>query len=88
MSKLNSGEITKLLGILIGSTEPIGESNYDEKVMENLKTLIDVTNWCLDGVAYARDYIGRCEWSMNKVGFDAQCALQEWEQWIKERIGE
>lgn len=88
MNKLSSEEITKLLDILIGSVEPIGETNYDEKVLENLKTLIDVTNWCLDGIAYARDYINRPEWSMNRVGFDAQCAMQEWAEWLKERIEE
>ncbi len=88
MSKLNSGEITKLLNILIGATEPIGETNCDEKVLENLKTLIDVTNWCLDSISCARDYIHRFENSMNKVGFTAQCAMQEWAEWLKERSEE
>ena len=88
MPKLNSNEIIKLLGILIGGTEPIGETYYDEKVMENLKTLIDITNWCLDGVEYARDYLGRNEYSMHKVGYNAQCAMQDWLKWLNERVGE
>ncbi len=88
MSKLNSEEITKLLDILVGDVEPIGETYYDEKVLENLKTLIDVTNWCLEWVANARDYIICAESSMNKVGFTAQCTMQEWAEWLKERSEE
>lgn len=88
MAKLKSKEIIRLLDVLVGSAEPIGESNYDEKAAENLKTLIDVVNWCLDGVANARDYLGRYEYSMHKIGFDAQCAMQEWLEWLKERLGE
>lgn len=86
MSKLSSGEITKLLDALIGRVEPIGETYFDEKVFKNLQTLIDVTNWCLEWVANARDYIDCVENSMHKVGFTAQCAMQEWAEWLKERI--
>lgn len=85
MARLNSSEITKLLDALIGRVEPIGETNFDEKAFENLQTLIDVTNWCLEWVENARDYINRAESSMNKVGFTAQCAMQEWAKWLKER---
>ena len=88
MSKLNSKEIIKLLDILIGGTEPIGETNYDDKVLHNLETLIDVTNWCLDGVMQAAEFIHRPEYSMNKVGFQAQCAMQEWIDWMCERMEE
>lgn len=85
MLRLNSSEITKLLDALIGRVEPIGETNFDEKAFENLQTLVDVTNWCLEWVANARDYINRTESSMNKVGFTAQCAMQEWTEWLNER---
>ena len=88
MTKLKSNEIIKLLDALVGSAEPIGETNYDEKAAENLKTLVDITNWCLDGVAFARDYIGRNDYSMHKVGFDAECALQDWLKWLREVLGE
>lgn len=87
-NKLKSDEIIKLLNILVGGTEPIGETNYDEKAMENLKTLIDITNWCLDGVAYAREYLGRYEYSMYMVGYTAQGAMQDWMKWLEERVGE
>ena len=50
MNKLNSNEIINLLEILIGQTEAVGDSAQDDKIEENLMTLIDVTNWCLDGI--------------------------------------
>ena len=40
-----TGEITKLLDVLIGKTEAVGETNEDKRRLDNLKTLIDVTNW-------------------------------------------
>ena len=49
MSRLfEAKEITKLLDMLIGKVEAVGETNEDERRLDNLKTLIDVTNWCLD----------------------------------------
>ena len=42
---MNHEEIIKLLGILIGGTEAVGDSAVDHQVEANLKTLIDVTNW-------------------------------------------
>lgn len=88
MNKLTSNEIIKLLDVLVGSTEPIGETNYDENVAENLKVVIDICDWCFDGVLYARDYIGRPEASMHKVGFNAQCAMQDWQKWLTEKLEE
>lgn len=85
MTKLNSNEIIKLLDALVGSTEPIGETNYDLEVSENLKIVIDICDWCLDGVLYARQYIGRPERSMHEVGFKAQCIMQEWKEWLIEK---
>ena len=48
---MNDKEIIKLLDILIGTTEAVGDSAVDDKVESNLKTLIDVANWCMDGVS-------------------------------------
>lgn len=85
MSKLSSVEITKLLDALIGRVEPIGETNFDAKAFDNLQTLIDVADWCLEWVANARDYIHCAQSSMNKVGYTAQCAMQAWADWLEER---
>ena len=80
--KLNSAEIIKLLDILIGQTEAVGETNADEVILENLKTLIDVTNWCIDGIHQSSGTVGRPEASMHKIGWTAQCALDDYRVWL------
>lgn len=84
MNKFNSSEIIKLIDNLVGNTEAVGESNVDEKALENLKILIDITNWCLDGIHQSSEACGRPEWSMNKIGFTAKCALDEYRVWLNE----
>jgi len=83
---MNDKEIIKLLEILIGTTEAVGDSAVDDKAESNLKTLIDVANWCIDGVSQSASTRHRPEYSMRKVGERAFSALCEWEEWLKERI--
>ena len=82
MSKLESKEIIKLLEILIGDTEAYGETNHDEKALENLKTLIDVTNWCLDGI-YTNQQKKDYEYSVCKARITAESCLLEYLEWLK-----
>jgi len=82
-----SKEIIKLLDKLIGCTEAVGETNADEKIEQNLMTLIDVTNWCLDGIYQSSETMGRPEYSMNKIGFRAKCALLDYKNWLDEVTG-
>lgn len=89
MERLKSNEITKVLDVLIGEVEAVGESNADERRLDNLKTLIDVTNWCLDGLEFAMDSgKGRAEGSMQKIGHTAELALDEYKTWLNELLGE
>lgn len=88
MSRLTSQEIIKVLDNLIGGTEAVGDSWADEKIMFNLQTLIDVTNWCLDGVNQSSGTMGRPEGSMHNIGFTANCALDEWRVWLNELLEE
>lgn len=88
MSKFSSSEIIKLLDNLIGLTTAQGDSAIDVRVAENLKTLIDVTNWCLDGIYQSSETMGRYEYSMNKIGFDARCALLDYKKWLEEVLRE
>lgn len=82
-------EITKLLDVLIGKVEAVGETNEDERRLDNLKTLIDVTNWCLDGLQFAMaSGYGRPEDSMAKIRYTAQCALDEYRVWITDTLDE
>ena len=86
--KLTGKEIVKLLDNLIGPVEAIGETNADERIYKNLQTLIDVTNWCLDGIHQSSFTCGRSEYSMHKVGYDAKCALGEYRMWLDDVCGE
>lgn len=82
-------EITKLLNVLIGDVEAVGETNEDNRRLDNLKTLIDVTNWCLDGLEFAMaSGYGRPEYSMAEISYTAQCALDEYGKWIAEVLDE
>ncbi len=89
MGRLKSNEITKVLDVLIGEVEAVGETNADERRLDNLKTLIYVTNWCLDGLQYAMESgQGRVEASMHTISYTAQLALDEYKTWLNELLGE
>lgn len=83
MEKFSSQEIIKILNTLIGLTEPQGDTTIDEKVEENLKKLIDITNWCLDGLAFTSNYYDRPEHSVRRIGNQAYGALLDYYNWIK-----
>lgn len=87
-NKMTATEIIRLLEILIGPTTAVGETNADERIHDNLRTLIDVANWGLERVYTSSFTCGRREDSMNKVGFDAKCALDEWRVWLEDVCGE
>ena len=87
--KLKSNEITKVLDVLIGEVEAVGETNADERRLDNLKTLIGVTNWCLDRLQYAMESgQGRVEASMHTISYTAQLILDEYKTWLNELLGE
>ena len=86
--KMTATEIIRLLEIIIGPTTAVGETNADERIHDNLRTLIDVANWGLERVHTSSFTCGRSEWSMHKVGFDAKCALDEWRMWLEDVCGE
>lgn len=82
-------EITKLLNMMIGDVEAVGETNEDNRRLDNLKTLIDVTNWCLNGLQFAMaSGYGRPEYSMAKISYTTQCALDEYGKWIADVLDE
>lgn len=82
-NKMSTNEIIKALDLFIGNTEPTGESERDRQIIDNLRTLIDITNWCLDGVmrsAYVRHSL---ESSIRIIGETAFSAMCEWEEWLR-----
>lgn len=84
MTKFTEPEITKLLDTMIGPTDAYGDSAVDSEHLENLRLLIDVTNWCLDGLMWASGTRHRPEHSMREIGETAFSALMEIRQWIKD----
>jgi hypothetical protein len=88
MAKLDSKEIIKVLDNLIGGTEAVGDAWADQKIEKNLMTLIDVANWCIDGVAQSSETKDRTEWSMRRIGERAFGALLDWKKWLTERSEE
>lgn len=81
--EIESKEIIKILDILIGKTEATGSQIEDNRRLDNLKVLIDVTNWCMDGLQYAMDSgQGRFEVSMREIGNTAQGAFLDYKEWI------
>lgn len=85
---MESKTIIEVLDTLIGITEPIGDTWVDEDRMRNLKNLIDVTNWCLDGFLRVKETPCMGERSISDAKFLAQSAMQEWRDWLSDMLGE
>lgn len=78
-----TNEITKLMNVMIGGTEPYADSAIDEKIDSNLRTLIDVINWCLDGMYDAARYRKSEYRSAMDIGERAYASLLQWKEWIE-----
>lgn len=87
MTELNSQEIIKILDVLIGKTWAIGETNEDKKRTSNLKTLIDVVDYCLDWLLISVELQGN-EYSIMENRELARQAMFEYMDWFKQRIEE
>ena len=83
MTKFNHNEIEKLLDAMIGETCPVADSEIDRQINENLMVLIDVINWCLDGVYSAASYRKSPYGSQMVVGERAYAAMLEWKKWLE-----
>ena len=85
MEKMTSREICKLLDIIIGETEPIADSAVDPIRAENLKTLIDIGDWVLDGLLYAAEHHKDPYYSSQTIGETAYAAMIEWKEWLEQK---
>lgn len=88
MKKLTSRDICNLLDILVGNTEPYGDTAIDEVTEQNLKILIDVGDWILDGVLFAADFYKSPMLSMRVIGMRAKRAMFEWRDWLSCKLEE
>lgn len=82
MEKMTSREICKLLEIVVGETEPIADSAIDSVREENLKTLIDIGDWVLDGLLYAAEHRKDPYYSSQAIGEKAYATMLEWKEWL------
>ena len=82
MSILKSDEITKMVDLMIGRTDPAGDSAIDHDREENLKKLIDLVDWCFDGMYDAARHRKSFERSVRDIGERAYAAMLEWKEWI------
>lgn len=85
MDKMTSREICKLLDIIVGKTEPVADSVIDNEREENLKTLIDIGDWVLDGLLYAADHRKDPYYSSHSIGERAYTVMLEWKDWLAQK---
>lgn len=85
MEKMTSREICKLLEIIVGRTEPVADSAIDDEREENLKTLIDIGDWVLDGLLYAAEHRKDPYYSSQSIGERAYATMLEWKEWLAQR---
>ena len=85
MAKMTSREICKLLEIIIGEIEPVADSAIDPVRAENLKTLINVGDWVLDGLFYAAEHRKDPYYSSQTIGETAYAAMHEWREWLAQK---
>lgn len=85
---MTSQEIIRLLDILIGNTNATGDSNEDVAVKGNVEKLIDIINWCLDGLLWAANTRHNMEASMRDIGETAFSAICDYADWCRRVIDE
>jgi hypothetical protein len=88
MTKMTSREICNLLEIVVGATEPIADSAIDLIREENLKTLIDIGDWVLDGLLYAAEHRKDPYYSSQTIGERAYATMLEWKEWLAQKEDE
>ncbi len=86
MDGLESKEITKVMGFLIGNTEPVGDTWVDEQRLDNLLKLCCVTDWCLDRIASASESFDKPEASVQAIGTTAKKYLTDIKTWVEEHL--
>lgn len=76
-SKLDGGEISRVLDCLIGETEPTGDSDEDRNRLENTYKLWEVARHCINILMKTEEYSTDERGSVYKIGRAAHNALEE-----------
>lgn len=85
MRKWSTDEIIKVIDSMIGRTEPAGDCAIDHVVEDNVRTLIDVMDGCLDRMYEAATYRKSEYGSQRDVGERAYAAMLEWRDWLNNK---
>lgn len=85
---MTSNEIIRIIDGLIGPTEPLGAIEFDEERLQNLKHLIDITNWCLDGILRSAEYQYSCADLKSKNSALTFATMLEYKTWFEEKLEE
>lgn len=67
---------------MLGPTEPVADSAMDHDIEENVMALIDVVDWCLDGMYDAARHRHSQYGSQRNIGERAYAAMLEWKEWL------
>lgn len=70
-------DLKRVVMKLNGPVEPIGETNADERRLENLEALIELTKDLIDELVDVTQYTRRHEASMKEIGTTATKGLRE-----------
>ena len=81
--RFESSEIIKMVDFMVGDVRPAADSAIDREVKENLKTMIDVVNWCLTEMYESASNRKSPYGSAMDIGELAYSALLEWEEWLR-----
>lgn len=69
---MNSENISEVVDLLVGKINPVGETNEDEKRLENIKKYIEITGYMLDRLDFiVFDYENRHEASVKEIRQEA-----------------
>lgn len=89
MAELNATVIIRVLDSLIGNTFAVGQTEIDSIRNDNLKTLVEVTNWCIDSVRDSYELnSNEIEFSVRSNGKIAEKALREWRKGINKVLND
>lgn len=85
MEKLSEEEICKVVDLLIGDVESVGDSRIDRDRMINLKRLTFLIDHCLDRVNSAAEHSTSQEGSVRGIGRYALRYLAESAEWFNSK---
>lgn len=57
---MKAEQIMEVVDKLVGEIKPIGDSNYDDKVKENLKTMIEIVGYYVDEICEIAEMNSYC----------------------------